>query len=164
MKTYARDRVGNGNQESFAEAVVNTIYCQNDGACNPGQGQKIMNFPLTCSNTFNFIKNNVFGSGFISSGSSPVPTSLPETEIFQPPASQAASESLKSSDINNDGKTNLLDWNILSACSIFNSIKNNKTCPVGSEKQQTADLDGNGVVDQDDFTLWIKQFNSSKAK
>lgn len=83
---------------------------------------------------------------------SPIPTTINVTQ---------APVNLKSDDINGDGKVNLLDWNILTACSIFSAIKNEKICPVGSAKQKASDLDGNGTVDQDDITLWIKQYNAS---
>ncbi len=79
----------------------------------------------------------------------PIPTS---TNVTQAPIN------LKSDDINGDGKVDLLDWNILTACSIFSGIRNEKICPTGSIQQKASDLDGNGSVDQDDITLWIKQF------
>jgi len=164
MKTYAKDEVGNGNQESFAEAVVNTLYCQNSGDCNPGQGQKIVNFPMTCPNTFNFIKTHVLGSDesgvvpTISPDLSPEPTNQ-ETENFQTPTGITNSNF----DINGDGKVDLLDWNILTACSIFSAIRNEKICPTGSIQQKASDLDGNGSVDQDDITLWIKQFKTTSV-
>lgn len=61
-------------------------------------------------------------------------------------------------DLNNDGERNLLDWNLLLACSLFTSNRNTSLCPNGSSQMQNADLDSNGVVDQDDITLWIDEF------
>lgn len=64
---------------------------------------------------------------------------------------------LSGGDINMDKVRNLLDWNLLLACSIFNS-RNETLCPNNSDFKTNSDLNSNGVVNQDDINLWLREF------
>ncbi len=65
---------------------------------------------------------------------------------------------LEAGDFNEDGKRDLLDWNIINACSVF-ITKNQAVCSSNSTFKENSDLNKDGVVDQDDMTLWIREFS-----
>jgi len=56
-------------------------------------------------------------------------------------------------DINNDNSITIEDYKILIACSIFS--KNKSDCPNGGD--QSADLTSDGIIDQDDYTLYLRE-------
>ncbi len=62
-------------------------------------------------------------------------------------------------DINKIDRSNnnldLNDYNILVSCSIYSQDRS--ACDVNPNYQTYADLDDNGIVDEDDFTLWLKE-------
>lgn len=66
---------------------------------------------------------------------------------------------LSAGDINEDGTRNLIDWNLVNACSIYNKIRNHNLCPDGSSLMTNSDLDSNGKVDLDDINLWRREFS-----
>lgn len=68
---------------------------------------------------------------------------------------------LSTGDINQDKTRNLLDWNLLLACSSFNT-RNKTLCADTSEFIKTSDMNSDGKVDQTDFTLWLQEFNPPK--
>lgn len=65
---------------------------------------------------------------------------------------------LSPGDINEDLSRNILDWNLLNACSIYNRIRNKTLCPDNSNYMTNSDLNSNSIVDADDITLWLQQF------
>jgi len=62
-------------------------------------------------------------------------------------------------DINKLDRSNnnidLNDYNILISCSIYSQDRS--ACDLNPNYQRYADLDDNGIVDEDDFTLWLKE-------
>jgi len=64
----------------------------------------------------------------------------------------AGGPNLIAGDLNNDNKLTILDWNIINACA-----KNNVTICTAAYKAQ-ADYTANGVVDEFDYFLFLREF------
>lgn len=64
-------------------------------------------------------------------------------------------------DINNDNSLTIDDYKILIACSIFSNNKSG--CPSGSNALG-ADLTSDGIVDQDDYTLYLRETSVIQGK
>lgn len=64
-------------------------------------------------------------------------------------------------DIDENEERNLLDWNLLNACSIF-KFNNPQLCPDGSKFKQNSDMNSDGVVDQSDITLFYQELFGSR--
>jgi len=56
---YIERSYTNFDHEIFAESVADTLVCDDSGTCGPWGGGTISNFPRTCSNTYNFVKDNI---------------------------------------------------------------------------------------------------------
>lgn len=52
---------GNSVREIFAESVADTLVCDRGSSCGGWGGSIINDFPRTCSNTYNFVTDNVLG-------------------------------------------------------------------------------------------------------
>jgi hypothetical protein len=70
IKTYAYRGNAGGNggplAESFADALANNVFCAPGKNCNYADiysSQNIADYPKACSNTYNWIKKNVFDGG-----------------------------------------------------------------------------------------------------
>ncbi len=68
---------------------------------------------------------------------------------------------LSGGDIDENGERNLLDWNLLNACSIF-KFQNKTLCPENSKFKINADMNSDGVVDQSDTTLFYQELFGSR--
>lgn len=64
-------------------------------------------------------------------------------------------------DINDDGKRNILDWDLIRYCSSYEKIQNRNLCEDGSDKMQNSDLNSSGEIDIDDINLWLKEYTTS---
>ncbi len=65
---------------------------------------------------------------------------------------------LVAGDINGDNMINIADYNILISCSTF-SPDNQALCNQNTKYQQLSDLDDDGVVDQNDYNLFLIEFS-----
>ncbi len=61
-------------------------------------------------------------------------------------------------DINGDNAINILDYNIFISCSPY-STDNNTLCNSNQTNKTLADLDDNGIIDQFDYNLFLKEFS-----
>lgn len=68
---------------------------------------------------------------------------------------------LSTGDINFDQERNLLDYNILLACSIFKS-RNKTLCPANSDFMALSDMNSDGIVDQTDMTLLLQEYRGKE--
>lgn len=68
---------------------------------------------------------------------------------------------LSGGDIDENSERNLLDWNLLNACSIF-KFNNPKICPEGSRYKLNSDMNSDGTVDQSDTTLFYQELFGSR--
>ncbi len=71
---------------------------------------------------------------------------------------------LSPGDVNEDGKKDILDWNLFLACSDFKEKRQTAVCPQDSLQRKLSDLDSNNAVNQDDLNLWIREFNAFPQK
>jgi len=71
---------------------------------------------------------------------------------------RAASVNLVAGDINGDNAINILDYNILVSCSVF-STDNHGACNANQQYAVLSDLDDNGVVNQFDYNLFLREFS-----
>ncbi len=86
-------------------------------------------------------------------------TSRIDKEIIPETGNDIKTFNLSAGDINGDSVRNLLDWNLINACSIYDRAKDNKVCQNGSLYMINSDLNSDGKVDLDDINLWRREFN-----
>lgn len=80
-----------------------------------------------------------------------------DAQINKDQTNNISKTNLSSGDLNTDQERNLLDYNILLACSIFNT-RNKTLCPDTSEFLAYSDMNSDGTVDQTDMTLWLQEY------
>ncbi len=80
-----------------------------------------------------------------------------DAELTKDQINNITKTNLSTGDLNNDQERNLLDYNILLACSIFKT-RNKTLCPENSESIILSDMNSDGSVDQTDFTLWLQEY------
>lgn len=68
---------------------------------------------------------------------------------------------LSGGDIDENGERNILDWNLLNACSIF-KFQNKELCPENSKLKTNADMNSDGIIDQSDITLFYQEIFGSR--
>lgn len=60
-----------------------------------------------------------------------------------------------------ENKIDILDYNVLISCSIFS--KSTVLCDSNNNYSKWSDLNNNGVIDQSDYTLWLREFANQQG-
>ena len=68
-------------------------------------------------------------------------------------------------DVNKEGESynniDIMDYNLLLSCSIYS--QDSKACDKNSNYKEYSDLNYDGIVNEDDFTLWLKEVGNQEG-